>query len=349
MRKIFIGALSAIGVMIAIAAHAQGPAAAQSPRPMIGATIPVVDDLAKSIHFYHDLLGLQGRDGDPRVNLGWYPTVPVLEDMYGAVGGQLRNVALLIPGSELRVEADEWQNAKGKALHPRLQDSGASRLILRVRNLDKLAGYLKDGGAKVVTTGGAPVTVTDAAGTSRAIIFEDGNGFFVELVEPATPPVPGRGNGPPQFIYGGDVTVTVADLDKSAKFLHDVFGVDVKPDASVHADASHLQLFGMKGAQYREADVVWPDKTPQLRLIQFTGIDQKTLTPLAADPNANLIRLFVRDMDSTLEKVKAFPDAKIMNVSGAPVKLGNFPFLVVRLPGGSTYLQIGALPTGRIG
>ena len=92
-----------------------------------------------------------------RANLGWYPTVPFLEDMYGAVGGQLRNVAFQIPGSELRVEADEWQNARGKALNPRLQDSGASRLILSVRNLDKLAGYLKQGGAKVVTTGGAPV------------------------------------------------------------------------------------------------------------------------------------------------------------------------------------------------
>jgi hypothetical protein len=54
-------------------------------------------------------------------------------------------------------------------------------------------------------------------------------------------------------------------------------------------------------------------------------------------------------MDSTLEKVKAFPDATIMNVSGAPIKLGTSQWLVVRLPGGSTYLQIGGLPTGRIG
>ena len=348
MKNVLIGSLSAVGVMIAIVAQAQGPVA-PPPRPMIGATLPVVDDLAKSIHFYHDLLGLQGRDGDPRVNLGWYPTVPLLEDMYGAVGGQLRNVAFLIPGSELRVEVDQWQNARGKALNLRLQDSGASRLILSVRNLDQLVGYLKQGGAKVVTSGGVPITVSDASGTSRAIIFEDGNGFFVELTEPAIPPAPRRGNGPQQFIYGGDVTVTVADLDKSARFLHDVFGVEVKPDASAHSDAEHLQLFGMKGAQYREADVIWPDQTPRLRLIQFTGIDQKTLTPLVADPSANLIRLFVRDMDSTLGKLTAFPDAKIMNVSGAPIKLGNFPFLVVRLPGGNTYLQIGGVPTGRIG
>jgi catechol 2,3-dioxygenase-like lactoylglutathione lyase family enzyme len=347
MKKVLIGALFTICGMIATDTRAQNPVEAPSPRPMIGATLPIVDDLAKAIHFYHDLLGLQGRDGDPRVNLGWYPTAPVLEDMYGAVGGQLRNIAFLIPGSELRVEADQWQSAKGKALNPRLQDPGASRLVLSVRSLDTLAGYLKQGGAKVVTTDGAPVTLSETTGMRRAIIFEDGNGFFVELTEPASQPQ-GRGNVR-QFIYGGDVTVTVADLDKSARFLHEVFGLEVKPDASPHADAKHLQLFGMKSAQYREADVIWPDKTPNLRLIQFSGIEQKALTPLVADPNANMIRIFVTDMDSTLEKVKAFPDAKIMNVSGAPIKLGKVPFLVVRLPGGSTYLQIGALPTGRIG
>ena len=156
MKKLPVTALAAMCIAIAIVVHAQGPVEVASPRPMVGATIPLVDDLAKSIHFYHELLGLQGRDGDPRVNLGWYPTVPFLEDMYGGVGGQLRNVAFLIPGSGLRVEADEWQDARGKALDLRLQDSGASRLILSVRNLDKLAGYLKQGGAKVVTTGGAP-------------------------------------------------------------------------------------------------------------------------------------------------------------------------------------------------
>ena len=314
--------------------------------------MPMVADLAKTIHFYHDLLGLEARGGDPRVHLEFYPTRPFLEEMYGGVGGQLRNITFQIPGTDLAIESLKWQNAKGKALHPRLQDSGASCLILTVRNLDKLVGYLKQGGAKVVTAGGAPVTLTGPAGMSRAIVFEDGNGFFVELVEPAAQPAPrggGGGNAPRQFIYGADVTVTVADLDKSAQFLHDVFGVNVTTDASAHADANHLQLFGMKGAQYREADVAWPDKTPKLRLIQFSGIDQKTLAPLVADPDSNLIRMFVRDMDSTLSKVKAFPDAKIMNMSGGPIKQGAGSWLVVRLPGGSTYLQIIGLASGRIG
>ena len=80
---------------------------------------------------------------------------------------------------------------------------------------------------------------------------------------------------------------------------------------------------------------------------------KKTLTPLVADPNSTLMRIFVRDLAPVLAKVKTFPDAKIMNVSGGPTTGnpggGGPQWLVVRLPGGSTYLQIIGLPNGRIG
>jgi hypothetical protein len=38
-----------------------------------------------------------------------------------------------------------------------------------------------------------------------------------------------------------------------------------------------------------------------------------------------------------------------MNVSGGPSPQNNIPWLVVRLPGGATYLQIVGLPNGRVG
>ena len=129
--------------------------------------------------------------------------------------------------------------------------------------------------------------------------------------------------------------------------------MDRRVDPSLHADPKRLQVLGLKGGQYREAKVAWPDRTPQLNLIQFEGLDQKTLTPLVADPNSTIMRMFVNDMAPALAKVKANPDAKIMDVSGAPVTgngRGNGPqWLMVRLPGGTTYLQIIGLPNGRIG
>ena len=365
MKASFATALAVMGVTIAIVAQAQGPGRAEqgpAPRPLVGETMPV-GDLAKTIRFYHDLLGLESRSGDPRVRVTWYDTRPFLEDMYGAVGGPLRNITFLTPGSpfvvagqEMAIEPIEWKNAKGKPLNPKPQDPGATRMIFHVTDVDKLAGYLKQGGAKVVTTGGAPVEVAGPVGMSRSIVFDDGNGFLVELVQPATLPqqlIGQAANAPRAFVYSLDTTVTVADIDKSAQFFRDVIGLNVTVDPSFHADPKRLQLLGTKGAQYREANVAWPDRTPQLNLVQFKGIEQKTLTPLVADPNATIMRIFVSDLAPVLAKVKANPEAKIMNVSGAPVTGNGRPespqWLMIRLPGGSTYLQIIGLPNGRIG
>jgi hypothetical protein len=139
-------------------------------------------------------------------------------------------------------------------------------------------------------------------------------------------------------VYGLDTTVTVADIEKSAQFFRDALGLKVTVDPSPQADPNRLQELGVKGGQYREAMVAWPDRTPQLNLVQFTGVEQKTLTPLVADPNATLMRMFVNDMAPVLAAVKANPDATIMDVSGGPALQNNTPWLVVRLPGGRTYL-----------
>ena len=360
MKRAFVPALFVIGVTIVTAA-AQAPGRGPQgppPRPLLAETMPV-GDLAKTIHFYSELLGLQCRSGDPRVRLTWYDTRPFLEDMYGAVGGPLRNVTLLtpaspflIPGEEMQIEAIEWKNAKGKPLNPRPQDPGATRMVFHVTDINKMTGYLKEGGAKVVTTGGAPLAVTVAGVPSHAIVFDDGNGFFVELVQPDMLPmqlIGAAANPPRSYVYGLDTTVTVADIEKSAQFFRDALGLKVTVDPSPHADPNRLQEFGVKGGQYREATVAWPDRTPQLNLIQFTGVEQKTLTPLVADPNATLMRMFVNDMAPVLAAVKANPDATIMDVSGGPALQNNIPWLVVRLPGGTTYLQIVALQTGRVG
>jgi catechol 2,3-dioxygenase-like lactoylglutathione lyase family enzyme len=366
MKSLFATALAVIGVTIAgitigNIAQAQGPGREQAPapRPLVGETMPVGGDMAKTIHFYHDLLGLECRSGDPRVRTTWYDTRPFLEDMYGAVGGPLRNVTFLTPaspfmmgGQEMAIEPIEWKNAKGKPLNLKPQDPGATLMIFHVTDIDRVTGYLKQGGAKVVTTGGAPVAV----GVNRSIVFDDGNGFFVELVQPAKLPeqlAPQAANAPRSFVYGLDTTVTVADIDKSVQFFRDVMGLNVNVDPSFHADAKRLQALGMKSAQYREAAIAWPDRTPQLNLVQYKGVEQKTLTPLVADPNATIMRIFVSDMVPVLAKVKANPEAKIMNVSGAPVTGNGRPespqWLMIRLPGGSTYLQIIGLPNGRIG
>src|SRR5437773_1899427 len=116
MNKALATALSALGVTIAISAQGQGPSQPAPPRPAIIGYMPQVADLEKAERFYHQLLGLESAQGDPRARLTWYPTRPFLHDMYG-VEGQIRNFIVRVPTSDLQVEPIQWSEAKGKPLN----------------------------------------------------------------------------------------------------------------------------------------------------------------------------------------------------------------------------------------
>lgn len=365
IRKAFSAAVIALGVVLVGHARAAQQPPPQSPR--VVEQLPVVDDLSKSVRFYHNVLGLQS-PYDPRVMLQYWDVIPFLTEIYGGIDGQIRNVHFYVGSPDVHIEPVEFPKAKGKRLDMRLQDTGASLLMLNVRNLDTMLGYLKADNTKVVTEGGAPVTVTGPNGQSRAVVVESPNGFFVQLTQPIAPIAPqniGPGGGvrpggatrPEQFVISNDFALTVNDVERSAKFFREVFGVNVTVEASPRTDAKQRQLFGLKAGQYREAVVHWPAGTPQLYLRQFSDAGSKTFTPAVSDPNATLIRIRLRDerispedTANFLAKVKAFPDARIVNVSQGPttpaIRFDGVPWLIVQVPGSSSYLQIVGGPGG---
>lgn len=315
---------------------AQTPQQGPQPRPMIVDYLPQVDSLDKAEEFYHHLLGLESTVGDPRARLGWYPGNAFLNDMYG-VAGNVRNFYLRVPVTDLMIEPIQWSEAKGKPLSPRLQDPGAARLVLTVTDIDLLWQRLEKSGVEIVTAGGKPISVSEDGSEFRTLLVKDFSGFFVELVQPSGPSATGPGGAPPTyFISGASIAVTVDDIDSAATFYRDVLGLEVRVSPGFMADAQRLQAFGMKGARYREATVVWPDKTPQMHLIEFKDIDRKPLTPLVPDPNSIVLRINLReDMATTVAKVKASATAQIMNLSGMPFLNGRTQWLMVKGPGGA--------------
>ncbi len=314
---------------------AQQPPQAAPPIPAIVSLLPVTDNLDKAEEFYHRLLGLESPNGDPRARLVWYAQVPFLDDMYG-VKGNSRNFFLRIPGSELSLEMEQFSGATGKRLDTHIQDPGAMHLIFTVNNIDILADWLTKGGAKVLSSGGKPVLIGGESGTARAILFQDFNGYFVKLVQLDNKPIPAGGNGAPpnSFITGVTIGVTVDDTEKTARFYHDVLGIDVRTETSFVNDPKQVDAFGLKGAQYRESIVAFPDKTPPLHFFEFKGIARKGLHPLVADPNSILIRINVRDMDGVVARVRA-AGGQIMNVSGGPTVNGRARWLIVTDPNGA--------------
>jgi catechol 2,3-dioxygenase-like lactoylglutathione lyase family enzyme len=324
--------------------HGQATNSPSQTLGLIGYMI-VPDALEKSAEFYSHLLGLQAA-GDPRSRLKWYAVVPFLTDMYG-VKGNARNFTLRIPGADMGVEPMQWNASTGKPLQPRLQDPGASQLILTVNDIDELLMWLTKGGVKVVTSGGKPVAVSNANGKARVVVVQDFHGYYVRLVEPVPLPPGGGANGAPtpSYIIGGNVAITVDDTEKTARFYQDVLGLKVQLGDGFQADPNEQAALGMKGAQYRDSTVVFPGNS-QLHLIEFKGSDRKPIHPGIVDNGAVVLRVQVRGMDTFFEKVKT-TQTPIMSVSGAPYQNGRTRWLMLRDPN-NIYVQLmeqGQAPT----
>lgn len=334
----FMGKIAVAASLILAAAPSlfaqQTVAPADAKLPMILNVLPVMGNLDRAEEFYHRLLGLESTIGDPRARLAWYPNAPFLQDMY-AVQGNTRNFFLRAPGSELTFEIESFDGTKAKPLTTHIQDPGAVQFIFNTRDIDQLTAWLTKGGAKVHTIGGKPVGFSDEAGGARAIEFDDFNGFFVRLVQrdnfvkPAGAPTP--------FIDGVILATTIDDTEKTAKFYHDVLGVNVKQGSFV-SDPKLAETFGLKGAQVRESSVELPDKTPPLHFFEFKGVEREPLHPLTADPNSVLIRIAVHDLEGIMAKVKA-AGGQIMNASGGITVNGRAHWLVVTDPNG-IHLQL---------
>lgn len=312
----------------------QQPGAAAAGSQVLGLVgyMIVPDALEKSVEFYSHLLGLQMPNGDPRARLKWYDVVPFLTEMYG-VKDQARNFTLRIPGADIGVEPMQWSASKGKLLHPRLQDPGASQLVLSVNDIDELLMWLTKGGVNVITSGGKPVAFDNSEGKGRAVIVQDFHGYYVRLVQPDPLP-PGRGaNGAPSpsYILGGNVWVSVEDTERAAHFYEDALGVKVQRGNGFKSDPNELAILGMKGnVQYRHSIVMFPGKS-QLHLIEFKGIDRKAIHPQIVDPDAVVLRVSVRGMDAFYSRIKA-AHAQIVSVSGAPYSNGRTRWLMLRDP-----------------
>ena len=73
----------------------------------------------------------------------------------------------------------EFKNIERKALSGRTQDPGTAILQLRVSDVAALTAKMKAAGAKVVTTGGAPVSI----GNLKIALVRDPNNLLLELMQ----------------------------------------------------------------------------------------------------------------------------------------------------------------------
>jgi catechol 2,3-dioxygenase-like lactoylglutathione lyase family enzyme len=179
-----------------------------------------VASLEKSAAFYHDALGLELTGQAPIAQRAFAANAPVAK-LYGTPGSLMRGFTVRLPDSPGGLEFNQFQNATGqKIIAPRVQDPGATVVVLKVKSLQMALAKAREAGAPVVTTGGV------LAG--KRVVVKDPDGFYVELVE-ADNAADSKATG---NVIGSSMMISVNDLDQTVHLYRDLIGIPLKVDAA---------------------------------------------------------------------------------------------------------------------
>lgn len=281
-----------------------------------------VADLDKSYAFYH-ALGLDLQNNAAALTAKPNALNDALRSLVDVPPGtKFRNMMLKIPNAAFPLEVTEFTGMDVHPAKPRIQDPGASLLVLDVDNVDAALATAKKNGGEVVTTGGSPVK--RSSGPGRVVTVKDPDGYYVELAQ-TTAEAAGAG----KVIGAAFGSMVVQSSEKTAAFYRDHFGFAVKTNSwTTNFDAN----LGTPGAQVQTAEVTIPGTTLSWRFMEFKGLDRKAHTPRIPDPGAAGLGLQVHDIDAAIAAVKAAGGSSV--TQGANVKLGNGKVGFVRDPNG---------------
>ena len=144
---------------------------------VIGAWVRVtVEDLERTMRLYRDAFGLPFTEmGVTSAAFGNF-----IAENSGAA--KVRMAAATLPGTRMRLEFLEVTGVGRHRLAARIQDPGAARLQLTVRNIDEAMSALRNAGPSTVASNGI---VTQPQ--YRVAVVSDLNGLFLVLTDrPAT-------------------------------------------------------------------------------------------------------------------------------------------------------------------
>ena len=278
-----------------------------------------IANVEETIHFYHDLLGLElrGTRDQPRpffANRGLQEVAMLAQGVRDPYQ-QVSRVALLpIPGTaaaaggpEMTIEAIEIKGLPTHPFRPALTDPGASCLKLLVTDVDKTLAVLSGERFPVVTPGGNPVELSGWPGVEgkvRAVIVRDPDGYPVELLE--VTPTPTTTAAPGGKVLGARVSIVVDNLEKTARLYQSLVGPDFKfwLSPSPMGDKSYEDLTGIRG-QFRIAEAMVPGSPVVMELIEYPAHSKRFTRPHFQDPGAAHFLFMSKDDDVMIDRVKA--------------------------------------------
>ena len=135
------------------------------------------------------------------------------------------------------------------------------------------------------------------------------------------PPVPAAPAG--AVVGACHVSPIVADLDRSARFYHDVLGLDLVPTPGSgplpwDTDPGHLNLHGLPEARLRFVGARMPGVRCGVELVEFAQVDRQAVHRRYQDPGAATIILTVRDIDAAFATVRK-AGVHVVTTGGVPI------------------------------
>ena len=256
---------------------------------------PITANLEKAVVFYRDGLGLDAQAAPSDLT----SNAPLMA-MFG------------LPNAKLR-----QQIARTPAVAGGVEDPGAVTLVATVRDLDATLARLARLGAPVVTRGGKPVTIGQNG--LRIAVVKDPDGHFVEIAQPTQ--LPETQAPPTQNVVAMAVRVTVSDVAKAMSLYGDALGLKVnRAPGEPSGDAAVLGALGVDGGKYRVGLLQIPTSGFELRFIEFSGVDTKTVQGRIQDPGSTRMQLRVRDIDAAIAAFTRF-GGEVVSTGGKPLDL----------------------------
>ena len=258
-----------------------------------------VENMDRSLAFYHDVFGMDVPALPATGERPYNNPNPRLFMFFHIPNAKERHQSARVAGTRVAIELMEVQNVEHKKVSLRLQDPGNATPVLVVRDIDAAMDRLRKANVSMVTPGGKTVTLADGA---RAVLFRDVDSRIVEILQPAQAPAstaPVASN-----IVDMRLSISVDDMDRTLRVYRDVLGFTVKQTTPFVADAPTRALTGLARAEVRRASVQAPGSPLAIDFVEFKGVDRSPLQMRIQDRGAARLQVRVQNIDALVDAVK---------------------------------------------
>ncbi len=139
---------------------------------------------------------------------------------------------------------------------------------------------------------------------------------LAQSAAPAGPPATGLVVGAGNFF-----SPIIGDMDKAVAFYRDGLGFEVQGGPSdADANPALRNMFGLPGAHIRWTIARPPGMTTGVEIVEIEGAGGRPLERRVQDPGAATLVVYVRDLETTLVRLKAL-GAPVLTSGGAPARL----------------------------